>query len=158
MLRRCWCRPKRSDSRAANCVTISLKAFRGANINAVFAPNADRESPERNLRQAIHRSSESWLPVSMIQAGFVRRWIFSCATRNRGIKWTPRFRNSSNTHRNEQTNKSVCKRSLLSCGSTVRPKMPRSFTLHSSKTRRSEEFSDTTKRRRKRLADQWDRC
>ena len=31
----------------------------------------------------------------MIQAGFVRKWIFSFQTCRRGIKWTRQFRNTN---------------------------------------------------------------
>ena len=101
------CRLNRSGSRADNCVTISRKALRAANINAVSVPTVAHGSPERNRNQTIHRTSEYSPAASMIQAGFARRWIFSCPTLNRGIRWIPRFRNSKSTRQRQQTNRDV---------------------------------------------------
>ena len=52
--------------------------------------------------------SASRLGVWMIPVGFVRRWNFSFATRNRGIKWIQRFRSLINIrHRQAKTGRAT---------------------------------------------------
>src|SRR5215510_9026776 len=46
--------------------------------------------------------SEFWPAHWMIRVGFSRRWTFSFQTRSHGIRWIPRFRNSSNIRHHRQ--------------------------------------------------------
>src|SRR6266478_10113204 len=112
-----WQRIRPWDFAAIRCVstnagtiaTILRPVSGGGNINAVFVQNADPELREANLKERNRCLWESWRAPLMTRAGFGRRWIFLCQTRNRGTKWIRRFPNSSNIRRYQQRNKYYAK-------------------------------------------------
>ena len=71
-----------------------LHTERGAtNTSAASALHAAREAG--NPMSAPRDSSELLRAAWTIQAGFVRRWIFSFQTHSRETKWTRQFRNTN---------------------------------------------------------------
>jgi hypothetical protein len=52
-------------------------------------------------------SSELLRAVWTIQAGFVRKWIFSSQTHNRGTKWTRQFRNTNFIRHRQRMRKTI---------------------------------------------------
>src|SRR5262249_3543541 len=118
MMFKCHCRDcqKLTSGGFAPAVIVPAQAFRltHGQLRYHFTPSIAREKhkrgfcpecgslvPAANLKSS-QSPSEFWPAPWMIRAGFSRRWTFLFQTRNRGIKWTPRFRNSNNIRQRQQ--------------------------------------------------------